>query len=115
MTPPPAAVPQSDLARLLETERRLEERLRAARVEAEALVTRAQHAVAEEEATLEAQLAEAARQLDARLAAEERRRIAEIVEGGDREARGYEQVSAARLAAVARQLAERFLLPEGAG
>ncbi len=88
--------------------------MRAARGEAGAMVARAQQAAAEEEATREAHLAEAGRQLDERLAAEGRARIAEIAEGAGREVLAYERVSAARLAAVARRLAERFLLPEGA-
>jgi len=109
-----AAAPQGDLARLLETERRLEERLRAARAEAEALVAQAQQAAEQEDAALEAQLADAARLLDESLAAEGRRRTAEIADAADRKAQAYERVPPARLSAVARALAERFLLAEGA-
>lgn len=110
----PAAAPQGDLARLLATEQRLEERLRAARAEGAAVVAQAQQAGAKEEATLESQLAEAGRHLDESLAAEAQRRTAEIAEGAEREVRAYQRVSAARLAAVARALAERFLLPQDA-
>jgi vacuolar-type H+-ATPase subunit H len=102
--------PQGDLARLLETERRLEDRLLAARTEGAALVAQAQQAADREEATLEAQLAEAARLLDERLAAEGRRRAAEVSEAADREAQAYERVAPARLAAVAQTLAKRFLV-----
>lgn len=112
MTPVPA--PQGDLARLLDTERRLEERLHAARAESAALVADAQRAAAQEEATLESQLAEAGRQLDESLAAEAQRRTAEIAEAAAGEVRAYERVSAARLAAVAAALAERFLVPQDA-
>ena len=111
MTPVPA--PEGDLARLLDTERRLEERLHAARAESAALVAQAQQQGAQHDAALEAQLTEAARLLDDDLAAERRRRTAEIAEAADREVQAYERVSAARLAAVARALAERLLLPAG--
>jgi enamine deaminase RidA (YjgF/YER057c/UK114 family) len=106
--------PQGDLARLFETERRLEERLRAARAEGAALLAQAQQAAEQQDAALEAQLAEAARLLDESLAAEGQRRTAEIADAADREAQAYERVPPARLAAVARALAERFLLAEGA-
>jgi len=108
----PVTAPPSDLARLLDTERGLEERLHAARAASAAVVARAQETAAHEEETLEGELAEAARQLDERLAAEGRARLAEIAEGADREVQGYERVPAARLAAVARRLAERLLLPQ---
>lgn len=105
---------QGDLARLLETERRLEERLRAARIEAEAVVARAQQSADQEKVAANAQMAEAARRLDERLAAEGRQRAAQIAADADAEVRTYEQVSPARLAAVARALAERFLVGEDA-
>ena len=110
----PASPPTGDLARLLETERRLEERLRAARAEADALVARAQQEAERQEAALETELADGARRLDESLAAEGRRRAAEIAEAAVGEAQAYERVTAARLAAVARTLAERFLVGEGA-
>lgn len=108
------AAQQGDLARLLETERRLEDRVVAARAEAAALVAQAQQAAAQGDAALDAQLAEAARLLDESLAAESRRRTAEIADAADREAQAYERVTPARLAAVAQALAERFLVGEGA-
>lgn len=110
----PAAVPQSDLVRLLETERRLEDRVVAARAEAAALVARAQQAAAQEDAALDAQLAEAARVLDESLGAEGRRRTTEIADAADREAQAYERVTPAKLVAVAKALAERFLVGEAA-
>ncbi len=110
----PALSPQGDLARLLETERRLEERLHAARAEAEALVARAQQEADRQGAALEAELADGARRLEESLAAEGRRRTAEMADAAAREAEAYERVTAARLAAVARALAERFLVGEGA-
>jgi len=102
--------PQGDLARLLEMERRLEERLKAARTEGAGVVAQAQQAADQAEATLEAQLAEAARVLDERLADEGRRRAAEIAETADREAQAYERVAPDRLAAIARALGKRFLV-----
>jgi vacuolar-type H+-ATPase subunit H len=110
----PALSPQGDLARLLETERRLEERLRAARTEADALVAQAQQEAERQEAALAAELADGARRLDESLAAEGQRRAAEIAEAAVGEAQAYERVTAARLAEVARALAERFLVGEGA-
>lgn len=92
---------RGDLARLLETERRLEERLRAAGAEAETVVARAQLEAERQEATLEAELAEAGRRLDESLAAEDRRRAAEIADAAAREVEAYGRVTPARLAAVA--------------
>ncbi len=109
-----ASSPPGELARLLETERRIEERLRAARAEVEALLARAQQDAERQEAVLESQLADATRRLDEDLAAEGRRRAAEIADAADREAQAYERVTPARLAAVARALAERFLVGEDA-
>jgi vacuolar-type H+-ATPase subunit B/Vma2 len=102
--------PQGDLARLLETERRLQDRLLAARAEGAAVVAQAQHAADQAEATLEAQLVEAARLLDERLAEEGKRRAAEIAAAADGEAQAYERVPSARLAAVAQALAKQFLV-----
>jgi len=95
---------------LLETERRLEDRLLAARAEAVDIVAQAQEAADREAAALEAHLTEAARLLDQRLAAEGRRRAAAIAEAADREAQAYERVAAARLTAIAQTLAKRFLV-----
>lgn len=102
--------PLGDLGRLLETERRLQDRLLAARTEGSVVVAQAQQAADQAEATLEAQLAEAGRLLDERLTAEGRRRAAEIAEAADREVQTYERVALARLAAVAQALAKRFLV-----
>lgn len=99
---------------MLETERRLEERLHAARAEADALVAGAEQEAERQEAALAAELADGARSVDENLAAEGRRRAAEIAEAAAGEAQAYERVTAARLAAVARTLAERFLVGEGA-
>ena len=99
---------------MLETERRLGERLRAARAESEALVIAAQEEAARQEAALAAEVREGTEHLDERLAAERRRRIAELAEAAEREAQAYESVPAGRLAAVARGLAERFLVGEDA-
>lgn len=110
----PTTAPPSDLARLLGTERRLEERLRAARADAEGVVAQAEQAAAAEEAALDAQLADAARALDASLDAEGRRRSTEIADAADRKVQAYDRVTPAKLVAVAKALAERFLVGETA-
>jgi hypothetical protein len=111
----PVASPLSgDLARLLETEQRLEGRLTEERAEAEALVAHARADAAVREAALEAELGAEERRLDEALEAERRRREVEIAAAAQRDAETYQRVPAARLAAVARALAERFLVGEGA-
>lgn len=102
--------PPGELARLLDTERRLEERLRQARAEAEALVVRAREDGAAREAALAAELAALERRLDEALEAERRQREAELAAAAERDAAAYAAVPAARLAAVARVLAERLVV-----
>jgi vacuolar-type H+-ATPase subunit H len=109
-SPVVAPPPQGDLTRLLETERRLDERLSAARTAGETLVARAEADARRREAALEAELETEERRLDQTLAAERQARAAEIVENARRTAAAYEAVEPGRLAAVARHLAERFLV-----
>jgi hypothetical protein len=109
-----AAAPQGDLARLLETERRLEERLQAARLEANGLIARVRLEAEQREQAFAAELdAEAQRLADA-LEAERQRREAEIAAAAGVEAEAYDRVPAARLAAVARDLAARLIEQEPA-
>ena len=105
-----AAHPQGDLARLLETEQRLEDRVAAARAEAADGVVRAQQAAAQEDAATDAQLAAAGQALDATLAEEGRRRGAEIAAAAEAEVQAYDRVPAARIAAIAQALGARFLI-----
>ena len=104
-----ASVPAGDLARLLETERRLGERLRSARAEAEALVAQAHADVAQREAALAAELEGDERRMTERLARERRKREREIADEAQRQIDAYAGVSAQRLSAVVRTLASRLL------
>ena len=103
------SVQTGDLARLLETERRLGERLRAARADAEALVSQAQTAAAQREAALATELVAHERQTDERLGREQRTRERDIADDAQRQIEAYEQIPAARLAEVAKSLARRLL------
>ena len=110
----PQPVPAGDLARLLETERRLNEQLRAARAEAEALVTQAQTAASEREAALAAQLENEERLADERLARERKKREREIGDDARRQVEAYERIPATRLAELTTALAGRLLEEDGA-
>ena len=103
-----APPPQGDLARLLETEQRLEERLRAARAEAEALVAQARRDAETRDAALAAEIAAEEKRVADALETERRRREAEIAADAEREALEYERAPAALLSAVARALADRI-------
>ncbi len=74
-------------------------------------MARAQADAARREAALEVELQAEERRLDETLDAERRARDAEISEDARRAAAVYDGVAPARLAALARELAERFLVP----
>jgi len=103
------SVPAGDLARLLDIERRLGERLQSARAEAEALVAHAREAAAQREAALAAQLDIEERRMGERLTRERRKREREIVVAAEHEVEAYARVSTQRLKAIARTLAPRLL------
>ena len=103
------SVPARDLARLLETERRLGERLRSARVEAEALVVRAQADAERCEAAQADQLESDERLLHERLTQERQAQERAINDAAEREITFYRGISPARLATVARRLGDRLL------
>ncbi|MGH7521403.1 MAG: hypothetical protein ACREMI_08995 [Gemmatimonadales bacterium] len=107
------SVSAGDLAQLLETERRLAERLQAAHVEAEALVAQARAAAERREATLAAQLEADQRLMGARLERERRKREREIEAAAEHEVEAYARVSTPRLKEIARILAPRLLADEG--
>ena len=109
MAPKPASLPQQDLARLLETERQLAERLRSARAEADALVARAHADVLQREAALAAELESEEQRLMERIAQERQQRQREIADAGRREVEFYERVPEERLADISRQLRGRLL------
>jgi vacuolar-type H+-ATPase subunit H len=101
--------PSGDLTRLLDTERQLAERLRAARAEAEALLTRARSDAEQCEATLAAELESDQRSMAERLLGERRQREREIADDAQRQVGAYANISDARLTALARALARRLL------
>jgi len=103
------SVHAGDLARLLETERRLGERLRAARLEADTLVQQAQAAAAAREDALAAELEAEERLADERLDREHRTREREIAEDAQRQIEAYQRIPAARLSEIAKTLALRLL------
>ena len=98
-----------DLARLLETERRLGERLQSARAEAEALLAHAREAAEQCEATLAAELESDQRSMAERLLGERGRRDQEIADAAQRQVSAYADVSDERLTAITRALAHRLL------
>lgn len=104
-------VPQNDLQRLLATERRLAERLAAARAERDRVVAEAEAAAKAREAALAADLEGAERRLRDTLTAERRQREQEIAAAAEREIASFEAVSQQRLAEIV-QLLERRLLGE---
>jgi hypothetical protein len=102
-------IPAGDLARLLDTERRLAERLQAAHVEADALVAQERAAAERREAALAAQLEAEERLMDARLEQERRKREREIEAAAEHEVEVYAGVSTPRLKEIAQTLAPRLL------
>lgn len=108
------AVPAGDLARLLDTERRLAERLRSARAEAESVIARARADVEQREAALAAELEADQRRMLERLARERRKREREIADDAQRQVNAYAGVSVQRLSAVVHTLGRRLLGDESA-
>lgn len=109
MSPAHVASPQGEFARLLETERRLEERLRRARAEGDALVVAAQAQAEQREQACAAALEADAQRLDAELGAEQGQREQEVAEAARLEADAFEGVPPARIAAIAKVLAQRLI------
>jgi vacuolar-type H+-ATPase subunit H len=101
--------PQGEFTRLLETERRLAERVQQARMEADGIVAAAQAEAAQREAALAAEVAAAREALDQAFDTERQKRAAEIAAAAAREAAAFERIPAERVAAVARGLAEQVL------
>ncbi len=99
------------MTRLLETEQRLEDELRAAKVRAEALRAEALAAARRREAGIGAALAAAEEALAAELLAERRRRETEIAAATDRVIAGYASIDESHVIAVARQLIAGLIAP----
>ena len=106
---PIRATPPGDLQRLLETERRLGERLQAARAERDRWIADAEAAAATAERTLAEEIAQDERLLEERVEQEAARGEQEIA------ARAYTAVAAwggipdDRIVVIARELAQRFI------
>jgi hypothetical protein len=108
------SVPSTDLTRLLDTERRLAERLQSARAEAESVIARARADVAQREAALAAELEADERRMTERLALERRARERDIADEAERQVNAYAGLSAERLSATVHALARRLLEDERA-
>ena len=103
------SVPATDLTRLLDTERRLAERLRSARAEAESVIARARADVEQRETALAAELEADERRMSERLARERRKREREIADEAKRQVDAYTGVSAQRIGAIVHALTRRLL------
>jgi hypothetical protein len=100
---------RGDLARLLATERRLEEAVARAREEAAALVARAREDAAAREGAAVAEFAAASRRLEATITAEQRRREVELAAQQRAEVERFNAVSADRVDALARYVVARVI------
>ena len=108
-TRPPATATATDLARLIATERRLEQRLAEARAEGARVVAAAQHAAETAEAGLVAGIEAEARALQEREAAERREALARIEDEGRMQANAYATVPDDTVAALARAVVVRMV------
>lgn len=103
-----------DLDRLIATEQRLDEALRAAREEAARLVAEAQTRARRREAELDAELEAAAQGLAAETAAERERREREVALEAEGRVARYEAVSAELVTRAARDIVNRLVAGESA-
>jgi hypothetical protein len=106
---PAVPAPGGELARLLDAEARLEEELTRARAAAEARVVQATADAQKRIAALDAEVAAAGAELHRRIDAERVAGEAEIAVAGAREAERFARVTAARIDALARDLAVLLL------
>jgi vacuolar-type H+-ATPase subunit H len=97
------------LARLLSTEARLEQLLRRAHDEAEALVTAARDAAQAREAALTAEVETLGRKLAATIGEERQRQERELAESGNAQVRRFDEVSAGEIEVLARYVVERVI------
>jgi hypothetical protein len=97
------------LARLLDTEGRLEEALRSAREEAAALVARAREAAAAREAALTADIERLGRTLESSVAEEQHRQEHDLAEAARREARAFDETGPEQIETLARYVVERVI------
>jgi vacuolar-type H+-ATPase subunit H len=97
------------LARLLDTETRLEQALQRAREEATRLVTEARAAAQAREAALAAELEAAAQRLATEITGERDTAAQAIAAAARRDAERFDGVTAERIAELARRVVERVL------
>lgn len=100
----PSTPAPGDLGRLVETEQRLESRLKAAREEGERLVVAAREAAQAGEARLDAEVEDLHQRLQVDADAERRSRIGEIEQASQAEIAAFDGVDAATLAGLARHV-----------
>lgn len=105
-SPPPSG---GDLARLLDTETRLEQALQRARDEANRLVTEAREAARVRQAALGAELEAEAERLAAEIAGERDRTAQEIALAARRDTERFDAVPAGRIRDMARRVVERVI------
>jgi vacuolar-type H+-ATPase subunit H len=106
LSPPPTG---GDLARLLDTEARLEQVLQHARDEATRLVAEAREAARACEAALGAELEAAAQRLAAEIAGERDRAAVEITAAARRDTERLAAVTGERIRDLARRVVERVI------
>jgi len=110
----PSAPPAADLPRLVEAERRLDERLAAARAEATRIVAAAREAARGREAGLQAELDEIERGLREAADAEGASRARAIEDAAQREVAAYDRVDASRITQLARHVVAQVVGERGA-
>jgi len=98
-----------DLARLLNTEARLDDVLRQARDEAAGLVASARDRAAAREAALAAALDALVGELETVIEAERRHQHEEIVESARQQARAFDEAGAAQIDALAHYVVDRVI------
>lgn len=118
MTPRPQRMPirpstpsegAGDLARLLDTEARLEETLRRARDEGAGMIAAARAAAAARDAALTSDLEALGRTLETSIAEERRRQEATLAESARQDARAFDEAGPERIEALARYVVERVI------
>ena len=108
-SPPPPSEGAADLARLLDSEARLEEMLCGARAQAAGLVTAARDAAAAREAALTSNLDAICHELEVTIEDERQRQEQEVAEAARRDAVRFEQTSPEQIEALAHYVVERVV------
>ncbi len=104
---------QGGLSLLVETERRLDEELAAARAQAEGLRADARAAASAIERQLDAEVAAAMQVVRDEVALEREQRLAAIADEARRETEGYRGIGDERVIAIARGLVSRLASADG--